>query len=286
MFAIERISPYIQLFVLGLKVFSEMNQKVIEDPAVQELIHSKQHFDAVIIEEFWLDALKGFAYRFDAQLILFSTIGPNRWVNNLVANPSNPSYIPDLFLSFNGENMTFYERLYNLVFGLVSDLFLFLYFYPGQKVLMKKHFSDEVDFEQLHYNVPLVLTNSHESIYEAVPHVPNMIDIGGFHVSPPKKLDHELQDFLDNAKEGVIYFSLGSAIVPSTVPQDKKNILLKVLGSRKERVLWKWDEEKLENRPENVMISKWFPQQGILGSLNFSHLCDKHKLFYYSSSEL
>lgn len=272
MFIFEKISPFIQLFVLGTTVFSEMNRKVIEDPAVQQLIHSNLHFDAVIVEQFWLDALKGFAHRFNAPLILFSTVGPNRWVNNLVANPSNPSYIPDLFLSFNPENMTFYQRFYNLVFGFFSDVLLFLYFYPGQKVLMKKHFSDEVDFEQLQYNVPLVLTNSHESINEAVPHVPNMVDIGGFHVTPPKKLEPQLQDFLDNAKEGVIYFSLGSAIEPSTVPQDKKDILLKVLGSRKERVLWKWDENILENRPENVMISKWFPQQGILGLLHFFQL--------------
>jgi hypothetical protein len=27
------------------------------------------------------------------------------------------------------------------------------------------------------------------------------------------------------------------------------------------RVLWKWETEHMEDKPDNVMLSKWLPQQ-------------------------
>lgn len=231
---------------------------------IQNLIHSGRKFDAVIVEQFWNDAMKVFAHIFDAPLIIFSTVGPNRWVNNLVANPENPSYISDNLLNYNGE-MNLFERLHNLIFGIFHDLILYQYFYPKQNALIQKHFPNAPHLNEILLNASLVLTNSHESIFEAVPHVPNMIDIGGFHVNPPKKLPKDIQEFMDNATEGVIYFSMGSNLVPSQMPQKNKEIILKALGARKEKVLWKWNEEQLENQPSNLKISKWFPQQGILG---------------------
>lgn len=264
MFDMENISPYNQIAFLYFDVGLMMTEQMLNHTKIQAFLKSNEKFDAVIAEQFLNDAVHAFAYHFDAVSIAFSTVGPNRWVNNLVANPENPSYIPDLFLSF-GSQMTFYERFYNFVFGVASDLILYNYFYPSQNALVKKYFPNAPHLNELQNNVSLVLTNSHESFNAAVPHVPNMIGIGGFHVNPPKELPKDLKEFMDNSKEGVIYFSLGSNLVPTSMPKDKKDIILKVLGSRKEKVLWKWDEDQLPNKPSNVMISKWFPQQAILG---------------------
>ncbi|XP_066247694.1 UDP-glycosyltransferase UGT5-like [Euwallacea similis] len=268
LFDMENISPYLQVFFLYVMGFEKIMEAVLSHPKVQNLLKSDQTFDAVIVEQFLDDALKGFADHYNAPLIIFSTIGPNVWINNLVGNPSNPSYIPDVFLNLNGKEMSFYDRVYNFLFAIYQDTMLYQFFYPRQSKVLQKYFPKAPPFEQLQYNVSLVLINSHESIYEAVPHVPNMIDIGGFHVGALKGLPKELKEFMDNAKEGVIYFSLGSNLVPSTMPKNKKDIILKVLGSKKEKVLWKWNEDQLENQPKNVMISKWFPQQEILAHPN------------------
>ncbi|CAG9759468.1 unnamed protein product [Ceutorhynchus assimilis] len=262
MFEMENMSPFLQMIFLPT-VTPPLSEMIFNSTKVKALLNSNESFDAVIVEQFFIECMTYIPYHFKAPLILFSTIGANRWINNLVANPANPSYIPDILLSF-GSDMTFYERLYNFVFDIASDLVLYQYVYPKHNTILHKYFPNAPHLSKLQYNASLVLLNSHESINQAVPHVPNMIDIGGFHVNPPKELPEDLKDFMDNAKEGVIYFSLGSNLVPSNMPQEKKNIILKVLGSRKEKILWKWNEDQLENKPSNVMISKWFPQQAIL----------------------
>lgn len=62
-------------------------------------------------------------------------------------------------------------------------------FYPRINEQMHKHFPTAPPLEQLLYNkTALILLNSHPSISEPRPHVPNMIEIGGFHVDEPKAL--------------------------------------------------------------------------------------------------
>lgn len=239
-------------------------QKTMDHPNFQNLLKSNEHFDVVILEQFNDDALKVLAYHYKAPLILFSTIGANAWVNFLVGNPSPPSYIPETFLSYTS-NMSFKQRLVNWLFMVLSELNRHLLFFPAQNKLIKKHFPDAPDLSLLNYNASIVLVNSHESINQPVPHVPCMIDIGGFHVKPPKELPKDLKDFMDSATEGVVYFSMGSNIKPSQMTDDKKEAILGALKKIKQKVLWKWDEDSLPGKPSNVKLSKWFPQQDILG---------------------
>lgn len=76
-----------------------------------------------------------------------------------------------------------------------------------------------------------------------------------------------MQTFLDGAEHGAILFSLGSNIKSSDLDEKKVHALLKAFGKLKQRVLWKWDTELL-GIPENVIVSKWLPQDGILAHKN------------------
>lgn len=69
---------------------------------------------------------------------------------------------------------------------------------------------------------------------------------------------------MDGAKEGVVYFSLGSNIKSNLLPNETKEILIKVFSELPYRVLWKFEEDNLPGKPKNVMIVKWAPQQDIL----------------------
>ena len=68
---------------------------------------------------------------------------------------------------------------------------------------------------------------------------------------------------MDSAKDGVIYFSMGSNLKSKDLPDEVKTSLLKMFGSLKQTVLWKF-EEVLPNLPKNVHILEWAPQQAIL----------------------
>jgi UDP:flavonoid glycosyltransferase YjiC (YdhE family) len=139
------------------------------------------------------------------------------------------------------------------------------YVLPKHRQLVRKYLPNGPDLNEILYNASVVFVNSHHSTNDPVPYVPNMIDIGGFHVKPPKKLPRDLQEFLDDAENGVIYFSLGSNIKCSDLPPEKLEAFLNTFSKLKQKVLWKWETDVLPGKPTNVKLGKWLPQQDILG---------------------
>jgi len=73
---------------------------------------------------------------------------------------------------------------------------------------------------------------------------------------------------MDGAKEGVIYFSMGSFIQGSEFPKEKLDALLDAFSVLKQKVIFKWEEESMPGKPSNVKIGKWLPQQSILCKFN------------------
>ncbi|XP_060528146.1 UDP-glycosyltransferase UGT5-like [Cylas formicarius] len=262
----EQKSPF-QHIPLMNEVGNALTESVLKHPNMQNILHSNEHFEAVIISQGLNDGLKILATHFEAPLVIFSSLGPNPWINNVVGNPEPPSYVPNVYLRYSPE-MNFFQRFYNFVFGIYRKYDLDYVFYPQQGRIVKKYFPEAPDFDEVLYNVSLVLLNSHESVTQSVPLVPNMINIGGYHLRPPNSLPEGLKEFMDNATEGVIYFSLGSYVDPSFIPDSTWGTILGVLSSRKEKVLLKWPYDFLADQPHNVNISKWFPQQDILAHPN------------------
>lgn len=253
-----------------LKFFNVLNlltELVINSTEVEELGNNKEEFDAVIIEEFMTDALKVFQYLFNAKLIAYSPVGPNYMINDLVGNPSALAYVPEIDLSFTNP-MSFVDRAENFLMYISDMILKHWVMKPAQEELLRKYHPSAPSIDELRSCVFLILMNSHISTHQATPIVPGMIPIGGYHVQPSKGFeDQELKEFLDNADEGVIYFSLGSILKSTGLPKEKVNILLNTFGQLKQKVVWKWENDELPGKPENVKIMKWAPQQEILGNL-------------------
>ncbi|CAG9854539.1 unnamed protein product [Phyllotreta striolata] len=242
-----------------------MSDKIITDKNFQKILNER--FDVLIIEQFRTDALKVLGCHFDAPVILVSSIGVHTWIVADTGSPIPPSYVADMSLSYSN-TMNLWERMFNSLSVFVYYLNSHFIFYPGQKEIAQKHFPKCANNELIINNVSLYFLNSHESTNEPVPSVPNMINIGGYHVSPPKELPVDLKAFLDNAKEGVIYFSMGSAIQFSTLNPETRKAIIRALRDIKLKVLWKYDGDTLPDKPENVRIGKWFPQADILAHPN------------------
>lgn len=68
---------------------------------------------------------------------------------------------------------------------------------------------------------------------------------------------------MDEATNGVIYFSMGTILKSRDMPQVLKNDLIKVFSRLKQTVLWKFEED-FPYLPKNVHVLKWAPQQSIL----------------------
>lgn len=121
--------------------------------------------------------------------------------------------------------------------------------------------------EEMYEKISLILVNVHKSTSRPRPQMPGIVHIGGAHIKPPKVLPKYLQDFIDQAEHGVIYFSLGYFLQSSEMPHEKIQIFLEAFGKLKQRVIWKFEDESLMT-PPNVLVRKWLPQSDILAHEN------------------
>jgi glucuronosyltransferase len=81
------------------------------------------------------------------------------------------------------------------------------------------------------------------------------------------KSSQDLQSYLDESPDGVIYFSMGSNLRSSNMKNATINALLQAFSQLKQNVLWKWETDSLPGKPSNVKVGKWLPQSDILGEL-------------------
>ncbi|XP_057670660.1 UDP-glycosyltransferase UGT5-like [Diorhabda carinulata] len=192
--------------------------------------------------------------------------GPFNFVNRLVGNPTMISYTPQVISTFS-RPMSFKNRLHNTILYTIEELMNHFLFIPRQDKLIKTYFEDAPSVTELNSKVSLVLVNSHETLWQPVPLVPNVIPIGGFHITPPKSLPKDLEAFLDSATDGAIFFSLGSNLKSIDLPKKTMDIFLKSFKNLKQKILWKLEGE-VEGLPSNVKTGRWLPQMDILAHPN------------------
>jgi glucuronosyltransferase len=75
----------------------------------------------------------------------------------------------------------------------------------------------------------------------------------------------DLETFINESKDGVIYFSLGSLVRAETLPKDKLEAFIGAFSELPQRVIWKIDG--IVGLPDNVRTSNWYPQSEILSKL-------------------
>ena len=105
-----------------------------------------------------------------------------------VGNPLPLSYIPDFNLGYTSR-MTFWQRLENTIYGLADEINHRFFYIPMQDKIMRKFFGDDLPpLDEMVKNTSLVLVNHHYSLGYPRPNLPNMVEVGGFHINPVKRL--------------------------------------------------------------------------------------------------
>lgn len=114
-----------------------------------------------------------------------------------------------------------------------------------------------------------MLVNSHAPISSTRPIVPRFVEVGGLHIATVQPLPADIKQFLDGAKDGAIFFSLGSNLRSSDMPAKQQEAFIRTFAKMtKLRILWKWEDEDTSKLSSNVMVKKWMPQNDILGHPN------------------
>ncbi|XP_067011624.2 UDP-glycosyltransferase UGT5 [Anabrus simplex] len=226
-------------------------------------------FDLIIYEPMCGECLLGLTKRFGSPPVIgASAFSHPHWIDYMFGNPNNPSYIPDIMLPYL-DHMTFLERMDNFLFNLRADHLWNSKVLPNIDAISRKHLgpSSAVPSEEL-LKVSAVMVNAHPSFDSPRPLLPSVVNVAGIHVKEPEPLPKDLQEYLDNAKEGVIFFSLGTNLESKELKEEKRQAILSAFAELPEKVLWKWEADTLPGQPKNVKVGKWLPQSDILAHPN------------------
>ncbi|RVE44214.1 hypothetical protein evm_011113 [Chilo suppressalis] len=246
----------------------------IKNPNVRKIMDDpKEKFDAVIVEWLYTEVYSGFSSLFGCPLIWSSSMDPHTMVLWLIDEAPNAAYTPDIICPENLLN--FWQRVKNL-WILLQRMLLLWSKLSKETCIYNEGFGPSADkrgvklspLTEVMYNGSLMLGNSHVSLGQAMTLPQNYKPILGYHIPETiPDLPKNLQQIMDNATHGVIYFSMGSMLKSKTIPLEIKKGLLAMFGELKQTVLWKFEEE-LSDLPKNVHIVQWAPQQSILAHPN------------------
>ncbi|XP_031828486.1 UDP-glycosyltransferase UGT5-like [Nomia melanderi] len=249
----------------------EVSDTVLSHPVMQQIIDPRttEKFDAILIQQLAYDALNAVSIRLNIPIIGVSSLDliiPQQihfGLNLLESSARSPvtgKRIDGLF-----------DRIYQAYF---TSRIAYMYYYqnlPIQEKVMRKHFGDTVPpIETVKNQIDILLLSVHQYFTDSRPTVPGIIHIGGCRFSnhtKNKRLPPDLQTELDNAKSGFIYMSMGSNVNVKQLPLHIRNMILSVFAELPYTVLWK-SEIDLENKPDNVILRKWCPQEQVLAHPN------------------
>ncbi|KAK9746316.1 UDP-glucoronosyl and UDP-glucosyl transferase [Popillia japonica] len=246
------------------QLLSWINEDELSDPQVQRLIQDPDaEFDLVIVE-FLLPTMIAFGHRFNCPVIAITSLDATILGQDIMGNPTHPVLNPEYSLKFN-RNPTYLQKVYSVLYSVLRRI-VSIFFLRAEDQIVEKYFGPGYPpISELTDNVAMFFMNVNPAFHNVRPTVPAVIHIGGnMNIKPPQKLPEDIQQFLDDAKDGAIYFSMGTNVRTKYIPQYFIETMLEAFSHLPYRILWKMDEIMPEYQSNNIRMETWVSQQDVL----------------------
>uniref|UniRef100_A0A182RDT2 UDP-glucuronosyltransferase n=1 Tax=Anopheles funestus TaxID=62324 RepID=A0A182RDT2_ANOFN len=276
LFASSQKSDFVKLFMYWDLGFNTSRHGLESENVRQFIRRTDLEFDLIIAEQFFQESWLMFAHIYNAPIVTISTYGYSDFFDRIMGLQTPWSFVPHMVLSYE-DDMNIFQRAYNVILSSFDSVYRRYKYLPQADQLAREVFGElakEPDslpsITELEQSISVILVNSHPILSIARPSIRGLVDIGGAHIRAPKPLPDDLRQFMDEARHGVIYFSLGAYMQSAVMPVEKRTAILRVFGTLEQRVVWKFEDEGLlrNDVPPNVLISKWAPQNDILAHPN------------------
>ncbi|XP_025207086.1 UDP-glucuronosyltransferase 2B37-like [Melanaphis sacchari] len=217
----------------------------------------RDRYDLLLIEPLGIDCVSHIANALDLPVI-YSIPSPivtfTEWT--FTGHLSNPSYVSNIFAN-HAVPSTFVQRFTNTALLTYSMARI-----RCEQLVFRLMDARPYDPTPI-VNPSIIFQNSHYVTESPRPLTPNVVYVGGIHLKPAKTIPKDILDFIEDSPHGVIFFTFGSTIKVSSLPEHIENAFKEALADVPQRVLWKYEGE-MKDKPKNVMTKKWFPQREIL----------------------
>lgn len=271
------------------EAFVKLSDTQLNHPEMKKLLEDESvKFDLCFIES-WVEPMFPLKDRFNCRLILISSLTGSLSNFDAFGNPSNPTFFNDAFSPYFGD-LDFWQRLEVTVKNIRDRYQYYFHDVPKYDAFAKRMFgSDTRSVSEIHSDADMMFINGHPILSGIRPVVPGIVYLDSMHLKQPKPLPEVcyniflcvilfyfekiclqgLKNILDKSENGVIYFSLGSNVKSTQLQFSCRKAFLDAFKELPFTILWKWEDEFLPDKPENVHIMKWMPQQDILGKFSF-----------------
>ncbi|XP_044263387.1 UDP-glycosyltransferase UGT5-like isoform X2 [Tribolium madens] len=232
------------------------------------LSYPPDSFDLIIFDVTMGSCLYPLIHKFNYPPSIAATAFPlPTYVAHTFGNQLQPSYIPWYGLPYTTD-MSFTERVWNFLFTYADVIKRHVSLYKKEHNLAKAVFGENIPpMDELERHISLVLTNTDPILNYPQPIAPNFIPVGGLHTRRSENLPQDIQTILDNAKHGVVVFSLGTNVRSDKLDKRTQKALLEAFSKIQQTVIWKFESE-IDNLPKNVIVRKWLPQNDVIGHPN------------------
>ncbi|KAK5638207.1 hypothetical protein RI129_012502 [Pyrocoelia pectoralis] len=254
---------------LGFREYFEQMADIMDKqfscPPVKRLIDDPDAKFDLVMGEYFFGGVFAFAKRFGCPSIGIISLDGLSYQYTQAGSLSHSTSFPD-YLVATGEPLTFSERVLSFLYALGIDLYVRQYNEIMQQRVVDKHFGrNYASVYEIFRNISSLFLNANSILHQIRPLVPGIIHLRGeFHRSPSKPLPKDLQAILDSAYNGIIYFSFGSNVKFEYLPPKLIEALSGTFAELPYTVLWKHELGFVRNKSDNVIVSKWLPQQDIL----------------------
>lgn len=167
----------------GGLAFTEL---VLNSTEIKALLAEDIKFDLIISEYFFQEALNVLAHKYKAPLVFVTTYGNCMRHNIVTRNPLQLATIVSEFLDVR-DPTSFYARLRNLYFSVYEYIYWRFWYLEDQEKLVRKYLPDlpkpVPSLYELQKDAALILINGHFSFDSPAAYLPNIVEIGGSHLS-------------------------------------------------------------------------------------------------------
>ncbi|XP_002733013.2 UDP-glucuronosyltransferase 2B15-like [Saccoglossus kowalevskii] len=252
--------------LLNDAMFTDCRTVLLDADLMQRLEQSK--FDIVIGD----NVTPCRALIADKLSLPFITVSTNRPLPSfdtyLLNMPTPLSYVPG-FVSGLTDRMTLWERLTNVVNHAVVHLAVNLLLLPPYNRLKQECDIDrDVSIVESLSKSQLTIFGMDWDVDFPCPMMPNTVRIGGLLAKPATPLAEEWEEFVRSAADiGLVVFSFGS-LIDLSHNSVKSEIVFSALARLSQKVAIKYDGTPPSTLGNNTKLSKWIPQNDLLGHPN------------------
>ncbi|XP_055920237.1 UDP-glucosyltransferase 2 isoform X2 [Eupeodes corollae] len=249
----------------GIRYAFQSCDAMLEDAETKELMN--RNFDLAILDGAFPECALGMVRHYKIPFMYMNTVGFYTGSLSVAGNPGSYAITPNFYTAFT-DNMNLIERAVNTAMQISFTMMHKLVIGLVHKVLQDRLGPDHPHPYDISKNVSFILQNGHTVVSYPRALNPNIAEVACIHCKPARPLPKDLEEFIASAGEsGFIYVSMGSSVKASNMPESLRRLMVKTFARLPYHVLWKWEgsASEMHDLTPNVKLSRWLPQQDILG---------------------